>query len=93
MSKLSARQRMFGEALVTSCLQTRRHLQRFLDGELDATLAARITRHLQDCRACGLEADVYQEIKTSVRRQAAAPSADALERLSAFAATLPHRQP
>lgn len=92
MRELSIRQRMLGDALVTSCLQTRRHLQRFLDGELDATLVARIALHLQDCRACGLEADVYEEIKTSVRRHAAAPSTGALERLSAFAATLPHRQ-
>lgn len=93
MTNLSTRQRMRGDALVTSCLRTRRLLQRFLDGEVDPALAERIARHLAACRACGLQAHVYQEIKDSVRRHAAAPSPDTLQRLTEFAETLPHRAP
>lgn len=86
--ELSLRQRMFGDDAVTSCLRTRRELQRFLDGETDPASAARIARHLGACRACGLEAQTFREIKASLHTHAAPPPAHALHRLAEFAAAL-----
>jgi len=88
---LSMRRRMLGDDDVTSCLQTRRALQSYLDGEADPQLARQIAQHLDACRACGLEAQTYRAIKTSLHEQAASPSVEALTRLSAFAASLPDR--
>lgn len=85
---LSMRRRILGDRAVTSCLHTRRQLQRYLDGETDPSLAARIARHLAACRACGLEADTYRAIRDSLHRHAGPPPADALDRLATFAATL-----
>ncbi len=87
-TQLSLRQRMFGGDAVTSCLRTRRLLQRFLDGETDPDLAARIARHLQACRACGLEAQTYRDITSSLHTLAAPPPDHALDRLAQFAASL-----
>lgn len=91
---LPMRRRMFGGPDVTSCLRTRRELQRYLDGEThDPGLAARIARHLDACRACGLEADTYRAIKTALHDRAAGQTqADVLDRLAAFAAALPDRR-
>lgn len=89
--ELSLRQRMFGDDAVTSCLRTRRLLQRFLDGETDPDLAARIARHLEACRACGLDAQTYTDIKASLHALATPPSEHALDRLAEFAASLDHR--
>jgi len=58
--QLSLRQRMLGDDAVTSCLATRRELQRFLDGETDPAAAARTAGHLDACRACGLQARTYR---------------------------------
>ena len=92
MNNLAMHRRMLGDSLVTSCLQTRRHLQRYLDGEADPALAERITRHLDACRACGLQAHIYQQIKTALCRHATEPPAEALERLTAFAEALPRQR-
>ncbi|MEV6946994.1 anti-sigma factor [Streptomyces sp. NPDC051172] len=46
-----------------------RVLQAHLDGEVDDATARRVVEHLADCRACGLEADLYREIKKSLVRQ------------------------
>lgn len=86
--RLSMRRRMLGDDDLSSCLQTRRVLQAFLDGEADSRLARKVARHLDACRACGLEAQTYRAIKTSLLTHAASPSAEALDRLSAFAASL-----
>ncbi len=85
---LPMRQRLAGDDDVTSCLQTRRLLQRYLDGETGADLAARITRHLRACRACGLEAVTYRAIKTAIARSASLPPAPVVDRLTAFAQSL-----
>lgn len=85
---LSLRQRMFGDDAVTSCLRTRRQLQRFLDGETDPATEARVARHLGGCRTCGREAQTYRAIKASLRTYTAPPPARALDRLAEFAATL-----
>ena len=85
---LTMRQRLAGDDDVTSCLQTRRLLQRYLDGETGTDLAARIDRHLRACRACGLEAETYQAIKSVISRSGALPPPTAVDRLTAFAQSL-----
>ncbi len=43
--------------------------------------------HLEDCRRCGLEASVYQEIRSALARRAE-PDVDAVARLTAFGRSL-----
>jgi len=48
------------------CMATMRVLQSYLDGALDEVAARRVAEHLEDCRRCGLEAEVYREIKAAL---------------------------
>lgn len=48
------------------CLRTMRVLQAYLDGVLEEVPAHKVAEHLEECRRCGLEADVYRAIKTSL---------------------------
>lgn len=73
---------------VASCLQATRALQRYLDGELDEVNANRISRHLDICRRCGLEADTYAEIKKAVARRAEHVPTQSVRRLEDFARDL-----
>lgn len=74
---------------VLSCMQVRRVLQRYLDGQLDEVTAKRVERHLEACRRCGLEAATYAEIKAALaRRDGLDPGA--VERLTAFVGRLRH---
>ncbi len=69
-----------------SCMAVGRRLQHYLDGELDDARTARIAAHLEQCLRCGLEADAYEHIKTSLaQRGPDRPDDPALERLRAFA--------
>lgn len=90
--RLSMRQRTLGDGAVTSCLHTRRELQRFLDGEAGSADAARIARHLEACRACGMQAATYRAITASLRERGAPLPARALDRLVEFAASMPGTQ-
>lgn len=46
-----------------NCMQVRRVLQSYLDGEVDELTARRVGRHLEHCRRCGLNAETYEAIK------------------------------
>ncbi|MER7895058.1 zf-HC2 domain-containing protein [Streptomyces sp. NPDC096046] len=70
-----------------NCLRVARVLQSYLDGETDEITARRVAKHLEDCRRCGLEASVYQEIHDALARRAE-PDRRAVERLQAFGASL-----
>lgn len=70
------------------CMATVRVLQTYLDGELDEAAARRVAEHLEDCRRCGLEAEVYQEIKTALGERHKALDRQAIERLRQFAEQL-----
>lgn len=48
------------------CMRVSRSLQRYLDGEADDRMTARITEHLEECRRCGLEAKTYRAIKQAI---------------------------
>ncbi len=71
-----------------SCRQVGKILQSFLDAELDEVSTDKVAEHLEDCRRCGMAADVYLEIKASLGRDAPAVPEDALGRLEAFAQRL-----
>ena len=49
-----------------SCHEVARTLQAYLDDESDPALRARMAEHLDECVRCGLEADVYRRIKSSL---------------------------
>jgi anti-sigma factor ChrR (cupin superfamily) len=70
-----------------ACLRAGRLLQSYLDGETDEVTARRVAAHVKDCRRCGLEASVYEEIHRALSRRAE-PDTGAVDRLRAFGASL-----
>lgn len=82
MSMWSKRRRQAERRM--NCMQVARVLQAYLDGETDEITARRVAAHLEDCRRCGLKAEIYREIKSALSRRAE-PEADAVERLREFA--------
>lgn len=66
------------------CMATMRVLQRYLDGTLDDTSARRVTTHLEACRRCGLEAEVYQQIKVALGDHNRRIDPQTIERLRRF---------
>jgi len=63
-------------------------LQQYLDGHVDGDQAQRIAAHLEDCRRCGMEAETYERIKTSLADRRHEVPAESIERLRDFAARL-----
>lgn len=50
------------------CLETLREVERFLDGELDATVYVRIEEHLNACSPCMQRAEFRRNLKILVSR-------------------------
>jgi anti-sigma factor RsiW len=67
-----------------------RLIQRYLDAEMDDEQAARVARHLEVCRDCGLAADTYQTIKAALARRRLTIDNDAVKRLTEFIERLAH---
>ncbi len=67
-----------------NCREVGQVLQSYLDGEVEAGFTAKIEAHLEKCRDCGLERDTYQQIKSSLSRQAPAVDSAAIDRLREF---------
>ena len=67
-----------------SCQQVASVLQSFLDQEIDPGSIERIEDHLEQCRRCGMEAEVYREIKESLARSTPAVHELTLRRLRHF---------
>ncbi|MGQ0573612.1 MAG: zf-HC2 domain-containing protein [Pseudonocardia sp.] len=70
------------------CRRAGRLLQHHLDGTLDAHDTALLREHLEQCRQCGLEAEVHDQIRQSLVRGGRTPDAAAVHRLEEFAARL-----
>ena len=68
------------------CVQVARQLQRYLDGELDERGWSCVAGHLEVCPRCGLDAEVYREIKAALSARRADMPDEPLERLRVFAA-------
>lgn len=71
-----------------TCDEVGELLQHYLDDHVDAELAGRIEAHLDDCRRCGLEAQIYRDIKQSLAARRPAVPRQSLERLRAFGESL-----
>jgi anti-sigma factor (TIGR02949 family) len=67
-----------------SCHQVGTVLQQYLDGDIDAETAQRIEEHLEECRRCGMEAETYERIKSTLAAQRPAVPDDSVERLREF---------
>lgn len=75
------------------CHRVRQILQSYLDGELDDSDAAMVAAHLEHCDRCGIEADLYEQVKESLGRLRQPPDPATIERLRCFAAEVPDRPP
>ena len=84
---------MFGSRDVASCRQAGRALQAYLDGALDAGSARRVSRHLETCRRCGLEAETYAAIKATLARGGREVDPHVVSRLQDFGARLVDTDP
>jgi anti-sigma factor RsiW len=72
-----------------SCARVQELVQAYLDGELeDGPERDRLVAHLDRCRPCGVEAEIYERIKASL---APDPPASSVDRLRQFAASIPGR--
>lgn len=56
-----------------TCEQVADLLQTYLDQEVDGAPASKVSVHLGDCRQCGIEYTVYQDIKETLVRRTQAP--------------------
>ena len=83
MSTWIARDNLTGSL---ACWRVQRMLQSYLDEELEAAAAGRVTRHLEGCHQCGQEAAPYRAITASLRLRRSAP--DAAQRLRDFGEAL-----
>lgn len=66
-----------------SCRQVGEVLQAYLDAEVDDLTARRIAHHLEECRRCGMELEVYRTIKSRLARDGEVDR-EAFDRLRRF---------
>ncbi len=71
-----------------SCDQVAGVLQQYLDAELSPAQVPEVLAHLEKCRDCGLEADVYRNIKSNLIRFRQTADPGAMERLQSFASQI-----
>lgn len=72
-----------GEQL--SCPEVGRSLQRFLDDELANNVEIELlAAHLEECKRCGLEADVYRRIKDAIEHRRHDVPEESVQRLREF---------
>lgn len=76
------------ERRMMTCRRVGEVLQAYLDGEVDAITSSRVAHHLEDCRRCGMELDVYTEIKASLARGGPEVDDGAVQRLREFSERL-----
>lgn len=74
--------------LPPDCREVAEVLQSYLDGELPESKTHLVAEHLEHCERCGIEADIYQEVRRSLEQLATPPDREAVERLRSFADTL-----
>ena len=75
---------LFGRPSRLSCRQVGPLLQSYLDGELDQDVATRVEAHVEQCRRCGFEAEVYAALTESLRTVPVGSSPASLARLRQF---------
>ena len=85
---MSILDRLFRRNAGMSCQQVEAVMQQYLDNELDPAEVPKVLEHLEACKDCGLEAELYTRIQTSLRQHQEAPSADSMDRIRALAQEL-----
>lgn len=80
------------DAAMRACEAVVERLQLYLDGAADDMTSQQVADHLDRCRRCGLEADVYLQIKATLSGNRDVP-ADAVERLRSFGERLAREGP
>lgn len=86
MKKL--RGRPFGNRNNPSCKDVALVVQSYLDGELDNTDIAAVERHLDACRDCGMEAEMYETLKARIHARRRDVDPEIVDRLHAFTASM-----
>lgn len=71
--------------LMPDCARVAKVLQSYLDGELDDRHAGMVAAHLEHCERCGIEAEVYEQVKDQLRDLHQQPDPNAIARLRTFA--------
>ena len=71
-----------------SCGQVMEVLQSYLDGEIDAKTASKVSAHLDECVDCDLEAGVYDRIRSSLATRTEPVDAGVLASLESFSERL-----
>jgi len=71
-----------------SCSQVEAVLHQYLDNELEASLVPKVLKHLEACKDCGLEAEMYTRIKDSLIAHQQAPGDDSMAKIRAIAVDL-----
>ena len=74
-----------------NCSEVGLRLQSYLDDELDPDRMGKIQEHLEACRDCGLDYEVYASIKSDIARTRRDPDPGAMDRLREFARTISGR--
>lgn len=67
------------------CREVAEVLQSYLDGELPGSKAHLVAEHLEHCERCGIERDIYLEVKRSLEQLATPPDRAAVDRLRSYA--------
>lgn len=71
-----------------SCHQVEAVLQEYLDNELDPNEVPKVLKHLETCKDCGLEAELYERIKVTLRGHQEAPDQGSIDRIRSMATEL-----
>ncbi|MBW3547986.1 MAG: zf-HC2 domain-containing protein [Actinobacteria bacterium] len=80
---LRRRRRPHTDSAVLACEAVVELVQLYLDGATDDLTSEEVGHHLDMCRRCGLQADVYLQIKATLAANRPVPD-DAVERLRRF---------
>lgn len=75
------------------CRQVAAVMQSYLDGEIGPDQAELVAAHLEHCERCGIEAEVYRDVKASLEQLRPPVDDAALNRLRTFATGLAGRDP
>lgn len=71
-----------------NCREVGQAIQGFIDCEVETDFATKIAEHLEDCKRCGLEAEVYTQIKTSLEERRSPVDEHVVARLRDFGSSL-----
>lgn len=80
---LRRRHRAHTDSAMLACEAVVELVQLYLDGATDDLTSEQVGHHLDMCRRCGLQADVYLQIKATLSGDRPVPD-DAVERLRRF---------